>query len=212
MEAVSLLAAVAEDLPVLHAGEGVLDAGADPAGLGVVLLLSTQEGTSGPSAVRDDQTGAQEGAVRDDRRPGRRGREVRLPPDVGVGLVARRRAGARDDQTDADIDDDLHVRREPVVAEGGTYGAVADEDAVHDPQALDVGNGPRGGSSAGSGRNRPMKDPWLLSSSGPPAACRAQGAGRRAQLVLRSWPCDPMSSTTTHVRLRMMSFGFRWQE
>lgn len=28
---------------------------------------------------------------------------------------------------------------------------------------------------------------------------------------LRSWLCDLMSSTSTHVRPRMVSFGFRWR-
>lgn len=67
VKAVSFLAAVAEDFPVLHAGEGVLDAGADASVFGVVLLLAAQEWASGSSVVRDDQSGAQVGAVRDDR-------------------------------------------------------------------------------------------------------------------------------------------------
>lgn len=40
VEAITFLTAVAEDFPVLHAGEGVLDAGTDPAVLGVVLFLA----------------------------------------------------------------------------------------------------------------------------------------------------------------------------
>ncbi|OKI78544.1 hypothetical protein AMK12_21735 [Streptomyces sp. TSRI0395] len=51
------LAAVAEDFPGLHAGEGVLDAGADASVFGVVLLLAAQEWATGSSAVRDDQVG-----------------------------------------------------------------------------------------------------------------------------------------------------------
>lgn len=39
VEAVSFLAAVAEDLPVLHAGESVLDTGTNPPVFGVVLFL-----------------------------------------------------------------------------------------------------------------------------------------------------------------------------
>jgi hypothetical protein len=39
MDAVALQAAVAEDLPGLHAGEGVLDTGADLAVGSVVLFL-----------------------------------------------------------------------------------------------------------------------------------------------------------------------------
>ena len=55
VQAVALLSAVSEDLVVLHAGEGVLDAGAHPAVFGVVLLLGAQERSAGASAVRDDQ-------------------------------------------------------------------------------------------------------------------------------------------------------------
>jgi hypothetical protein len=55
VEAVAALSAVAEDLVVLHAGEGVLDAGEDLAMLRVVLLLALQKGSSGACAVRDDQ-------------------------------------------------------------------------------------------------------------------------------------------------------------
>jgi hypothetical protein len=32
-----------------------------------------------------------------------------------------------------------------------------------------------------------------------------------SHVSLRSWPCDLMSSTTTHVRPPMVSFGFRWR-
>ena len=98
VEAVAPLAAIAEDLPVLHPGEGVLDAGTDASVFGVVFFLAAQEGSSGPSAVRHDQAGAEVGAVRDHRRPGRRDRPARLPPDMGVGLVARCRPGRGDDQ------------------------------------------------------------------------------------------------------------------
>ena len=107
------------------AGEGVLDGGTDPAVFGVVLLLTAQEGASGSSAVRDDQAGSQVGAVRDHRRPGRRGRQVRLPPDVGIGLVSGRRPSGGDDQAGVSVDDDLHVYREAVVAGGGADLAVA---------------------------------------------------------------------------------------
>lgn len=43
VEAVALLTAVAKDLPVLHAGEGVLDTGPHPSVFSVVLLLPAQE-------------------------------------------------------------------------------------------------------------------------------------------------------------------------
>lgn len=65
----------------------VLDAGTDASVFGVVLLLPAQEWATGSSAVRDDQAGAQVGAVCDDRCPGRDGGQVRFPPGVGVSLV-----------------------------------------------------------------------------------------------------------------------------
>ncbi|GAA3503381.1 hypothetical protein GCM10019016_104910 [Streptomyces prasinosporus] len=46
LEAVATLPAVAEDLVVLHPGEGVLDTGADPAMLRVVLLETPNSGAS----------------------------------------------------------------------------------------------------------------------------------------------------------------------
>ncbi|GGV94837.1 hypothetical protein GCM10010230_09000 [Streptomyces narbonensis] len=52
MEAAAALAAVVEDLVVLHAGEGVLGTGPDLSALGVGLLLSRQEGSAGAFAVR----------------------------------------------------------------------------------------------------------------------------------------------------------------
>ncbi|SEB62401.1 hypothetical protein SAMN05216483_0035 [Streptomyces sp. 2131.1] len=105
-----------------------------------------RRGAAGSLAVRDDQAGAEVGAVRDHRRPGRGGRQARLPPDVGVGLVARCGPGRGDDQAGVRIDDDLHVRREPVVAGRGAHLAVADRDqgSVHDPQPVHVSNRPRG--------------------------------------------------------------------
>ncbi len=57
VEAVAALPAVAEFLVVLHAGEGVLDMGADLAMLRVVFFLALEQGPSGAFAVRDDQSG-----------------------------------------------------------------------------------------------------------------------------------------------------------
>lgn len=53
-KAVAALWAVAEDLVVLHAGEGMPDTGPDPAVFGVVLLAGKQ-GSPGAFAVRDDE-------------------------------------------------------------------------------------------------------------------------------------------------------------
>ncbi len=65
----------------------------DASVFGVVLLLAAQEWASGSSAVRDDQSGSQVCAVRDDRGPGRDGGQVRFSPGVGVGLVPGDGAG-----------------------------------------------------------------------------------------------------------------------
>lgn len=89
--------------------------------------------------------GAQVGAVCDDRRPGRDGGQVRFSPGVGVGLVPGDGAGGGDHQAAVRIDDDLHVRREPIVAGGRGDRTVADRDqgSVHDPQPLDIRDRPR---------------------------------------------------------------------
>lgn len=63
MESIAALAAVAEDLVVLHAGEGVLDARTDLAMLGVVGFFTGQEGPALAFAVRDDEAGVEVGAV-----------------------------------------------------------------------------------------------------------------------------------------------------
>src|SRR5579884_3086883 len=66
VHAVAFEAAVAEDLPALHAGEDVLDAGTDLAVGGVVLLFpGRQLHPSALAAVRDDQAGAPVAAVGD---------------------------------------------------------------------------------------------------------------------------------------------------
>src|SRR5690349_12546649 len=67
VNAVAFQAAVAEDLPALHAGEDVLHAGADLAVRGIVFLLPGREfGLALLAAVRDDQAGTPVAAVRDD--------------------------------------------------------------------------------------------------------------------------------------------------
>jgi hypothetical protein len=58
VESVAGLPAVAEDLVVLHAGEGVLDAGPD-----LAVLLARQQGPALAFAVRDDEPGFDGGAV-----------------------------------------------------------------------------------------------------------------------------------------------------
>lgn len=69
VDAVTFQMAVAEDLPGLHSGEGVLDAGADLAVGGVVYFFSCREFALAPlTVVRDDQTGAPAAAVHDQHR------------------------------------------------------------------------------------------------------------------------------------------------
>jgi hypothetical protein len=68
VDAVALEAAAAQDLPVLHAGKGVLDAGADFAVGGVVFFFPGREfGLAAFAAGRDDEAGAPVAAVGDDR-------------------------------------------------------------------------------------------------------------------------------------------------
>lgn len=56
VDAVTLQAAVAQDLPALHSGQGVFDAGAYPAVGGVVFFLpGGQVRLTGLASVRDEQ-------------------------------------------------------------------------------------------------------------------------------------------------------------
>lgn len=65
VDAVAAAAAVAQDLPGLHDGEGVLDAGSDAAVVGVVAFLPAgQFGLPWLAAVRDQQSSALVAAVR----------------------------------------------------------------------------------------------------------------------------------------------------
>lgn len=66
VDSVAFEAAVAEDLPGLHAGEGVLDASLDLlVGLVVFLFPIREFGLAALSAVRDDESGARVAAVGD---------------------------------------------------------------------------------------------------------------------------------------------------
>jgi hypothetical protein len=58
MDAVAFQAAVAEDFLALHAGEGVLDAGANSLVGAVVFLLPGGEFLALRPSVRDDESGA----------------------------------------------------------------------------------------------------------------------------------------------------------
>ena len=88
VEAVAALAAVTQDLVVLHPGEGMLDAGTDPTMLGVVFLLTREEWPAGPFSVRDDESGVDVGAVAQHRDAVAVLGKTGVPPDLGVGPVA----------------------------------------------------------------------------------------------------------------------------
>ena len=81
VDAVAFEAAVAEDLPGLHAGEDVLDAGADLlVGLVVFLFPVREFGLAVRAAVRDDESGARVAAVGDREWSCRRRPWRRIPP------------------------------------------------------------------------------------------------------------------------------------
>lgn len=101
---------------MLHAGEGMLHAGPHASVLGVVGFLAGQERAAGPLAVRDDESGVDVGAVTEHGHVlayvGRTG----VPPRFGIRGVAGHRTGRSDHELGVGVNDDLHVRREAVVA------------------------------------------------------------------------------------------------
>ena len=86
-DAVAFEAAVAQDLPALHSGEGVLDMGANPLVEGVVFFLPGREAASLLAAVRDDQPGALVAAVGDSHGAANGELCTGLLPTAGVGSV-----------------------------------------------------------------------------------------------------------------------------
>lgn len=151
MDAVALEAAVAEDLPALHPGEGVLEAGAGLAVGGAVSLSPDREfGPAFLAAVRDDQPGAPVAAVGDDGGVANRGFRTGQLPCLAVVSVAGQRSADGDDQAGVGIDDDLVVGGVPItlrllgdgVVAGGHQGAVNDQHGVlPEPPALLEGKG-----------------------------------------------------------------------
>jgi hypothetical protein len=116
VDAVAFHAAVAEDLPGLHAGEGVLDAGSDLAVRTVGLLIPGREfDLAAFTAVWDDQTGAAVAAVRD--HCGMADSVLRTGqfPRLVIVSVARDRPADSDDEPGVGVDDDLVVGGVPVV-------------------------------------------------------------------------------------------------
>lgn len=118
-----------------HPGEGVLDAGSDAAMLRVVRLLTGQEWSAGPFAMRDDEAGMDVGPVAGHRDTFAVLGEAGAAPDLAVGPVSWGRPGGGNDQTRVRVDDDLHVRGESVVPARGCDRPVVDRNrlAVHAP-------------------------------------------------------------------------------
>ncbi len=93
VETITAPAAVTQDPVVLHPGEGMLDAGTDPTMLGVVFLLTREEWPAGPFPVRDDQARVDIGAIAQHSDAVAVLGETGVPPDLGIGPVARGRPG-----------------------------------------------------------------------------------------------------------------------
>lgn len=83
-------------------------------------LPRLQQRSSRAFAVRDDQTGADVGAVAEHGHAVAVLGQPRVPPCPRIRGVARHRPG-RHHEAGLRIDDDLRVRREPVVTRGGTH-------------------------------------------------------------------------------------------
>lgn len=139
VDAVALETAVAEDLPGLHAGEDVLDAGPDLlVGLVVVLFPVRQYGLAAPPPVRDDESGARVAAVGDRDGAAYCGLGAGFLPCLAVVAVPGQRPANHDDQAGVGVDDDLVVGGVPVVLRplrdcvvpGGDQGAVHDQHGV----------------------------------------------------------------------------------
>lgn len=108
VDAVTFEAAVAEDLPGLHPGEGVLDAGPDLLVRAVVLFFPVREfGLAALPAVRDDESGALVTAVGDRGRIADGVPGAGFLPATGVVPVARQRSADHDDEAGVRVDDDL---------------------------------------------------------------------------------------------------------
>lgn len=160
VKAVAALAAVTQDLVVLHSGEGMPDSGANPTMLCVVFLLTREEWATGPFSVRDDESGVDVGAVAQHRDAVAALGETGDPPDLGVSSAAWGWPGGGHGQPGVGIDDDLHMCREPVVAARSTDLPVADRNqgAVHDPQPVRGLGGP-GSRLEGEEVTQPLDDP-----------------------------------------------------
>lgn len=138
VDAIALELAVAQDLPALHAGEGVLNTGADLLVRPVVLLFPVREFFAFAALVWDDESGVLVTAVGDGHRRADGGLGTGLLPASGVVPVAGQGPADHDDQAGVGVDDDLMGRGIAVVLRllghrvvtGGDQGSVDDEDGV----------------------------------------------------------------------------------
>lgn len=116
VDTVAVEAAVAEDLPCLHAGEDVLDAGSDLlVGLVVFFFPFKEFGLAAFAAVRDDESGAWIAAVGDCEGVADNDLGAGLFPRPAVVAVPGERPADHDDQAGVGVNDDLVVGGVPVV-------------------------------------------------------------------------------------------------
>jgi hypothetical protein len=115
VDPIAFQAAIAEGLPGLHAGEDMLDTGADASVRAVVFLFPDgQFDVLVLAAVGDDQVGAAVAAVGDGGDLPDGGFGAGLVPGSAVVAVARDRSADGDDQAGVGVDDDLAVGGVPV--------------------------------------------------------------------------------------------------
>lgn len=107
--AVAFEAGVTQDLPTLHAGEGMLDAGADLLLGFVVRMLSVGQLLAFAAPVGHHETGARVAAVSDRRGVADGGFGAGFLPRLAVVAVAGQRASDHHDQAGVGIGDDLVV-------------------------------------------------------------------------------------------------------
>lgn len=104
VNAVAFEAAVAEDLPGLHGGEDVLDAGAELfVGLVVFLFPGGEFGLASVAAVWDDESGARVAAVGDREGLADGGLDPGLLPRLAVVAVPGERPAATTRQVSASM-------------------------------------------------------------------------------------------------------------
>jgi hypothetical protein len=129
VDTVAFEPAVAQDLPGLHAGEDVLDAGSDVPVGGVVLLLPRRKFVLAALAtVRDDQARAPVSTVGDDNGLPCSGLGSGQFPCLAVVPVAGQGSADGDDEPGVSVDDDLVVGGVPVVLRPLRGGVVAGGD------------------------------------------------------------------------------------